>query len=136
MLLLGQAYKEASNMTRKNLSSLQVLVVEDEYFLAEELAQSLRAAGADVLGPLPEPNRALKLLATGVSPHAAVLDINLRGDDVYPLAEELRRKRIPFVFATGYDQGSIPAQYADVPRCQKPLKASEIISALKSLGVQ
>lgn len=55
----------------------------------------------------------------------AVLDINLGGELVYPVADALRSRHIPFVFATGYDPESIPFLYLDIMRCQKPVASSE-----------
>jgi predicted TIM-barrel fold metal-dependent hydrolase len=54
----------------------------------------------------------------------AVLDVNLDGDRVYPIADALLALGIPFVFATGYDLWVIPAVYAGVPRCEKPIRVS------------
>jgi hypothetical protein len=60
----------------------------------------------------------------------AVLDINLRGEMVFPLVAALMRRGVPFIFATGYDQGNIPQEYCDVPRCEKPLDTQKIVEAL------
>jgi hypothetical protein len=59
-----------------------------------------------------------------------VFDINLRDELVFPLVVALKRRGLPFIFATGYDQGSIPQQYRDVPRCEKPLDTQKIVEAL------
>jgi DNA-binding response OmpR family regulator len=104
--------------------------VEDEYMLAEDLRQNLEELGAQVLGPVATVAQALTLLQSEDSLDAAVLDVNLQGDFVFPVLELLRNKRVPFVLATGYDRWALPAAYADVPRCEKPLDMRRLAKAL------
>src|SRR3712207_3309616 len=97
------------------LAGRRVMVVEDEFFLADDLAQALEKLGAEVVGPVPSKDKALAFL--GAEPlDAAVLDINLKGEAVFPVADALRQQGVPFVFATGYDEASVPSSYQDVPR--------------------
>ena len=110
-------------------ASRRVLVVEDEYFLADDLAQALETLGAQVVGPVPTLEKALALLA-GERVDAAVLDINLKGHAVYPAADVLREQGVPFVFATGYDRRSVPDAYKDVPRWEKPFRPKDLAKAL------
>jgi CheY-like chemotaxis protein len=98
-----------------------VLVVEDEYLIAEDLREQLLSCGAEVLGPVTCVADALALLADGAAPTLAILDIGLGSDTVYPVADALRTRGIPFVFVTGYDASAIPESYKDVPRTEKPL---------------
>ena len=104
-----------------SLRGLRILIVEDEYILAEDLRQGLERLGVEVLGPVATVEQALKLLQSENSPDGAVLDVNLQGDYVFPVLDLLRNKRVPFVLATGYDGWALPAAYADAPRCAKPL---------------
>lgn len=106
-------------MAERTLKNCRVLVVEDEYLLAEELCEELESAGAVVIGPVPDVAQALALLGETVL-DGAVLDINLGGAFSYPIADQLLRLGIPFLFVTGYDSYAIPLQYQHVPRCQKP----------------
>ncbi len=78
-----------------------ILVVEDEFLIAMELDLVLRSAGYHVLGPATSVGFALELLRQE-RPQAAVLDVNLGGERVTPVAEVLRAMRIPFVLASGY----------------------------------
>jgi CheY-like chemotaxis protein len=115
------------------LSGRRVLVVEDEFFLADDMAHALRALGAEVSGPVPTSDQALALLAAEPI-DAAVLDMNLKGRMVFPVADALRERGIPFVFATGYDQSAVPAAYQDVPRWEKPFDPHKLSRALPSFA--
>lgn len=115
------------------LAGLRVLIAEDEYFLANDIARALVGAGAKIVGPVPKLDAALDLLARLDDIDGAVLDINLRGEAVYPLAHELRLKKIPFCFATGYDAGSLPLEYRDVPRWTKPLDIAAFVASLADM---
>jgi DNA-binding LytR/AlgR family response regulator len=108
------------SFSAKNWRGIRVLIVEDEYFLAQDLAYHFQNLGAEVLGPAGTVLDAL-LLLNSADVEAAVLDINLRGERVYPVADVLRQKDVPFVFASGYGGELEPSAYADVPRCIKPV---------------
>ncbi|MGU3362955.1 response regulator [Methylobacterium sp. M6A4_1b] len=88
-------------MPEGHLSGRRVLVVEDEYFLADELDQALEEAGATVLGPAPSVRAALDLLESGPAPDVATVDVNLGGEMAYPVAEALLARGVPFLFTTG-----------------------------------
>lgn len=79
----------------------QVLIVEDEFLIALELTSTLQSAGYSVLGPASSVGAALKILQSE-RPNAAVLDVNLRGEWVTPVAEVLKAMAVPFVLASGY----------------------------------
>ena len=113
-----------------DLSQCRILVVEDEFLVAEEIAQALEDRGAQVIGPFPTVSRALRYLEAGSPVDAAVLDINLQGEMVYPVADALRERGVPFVFATGYALWAIPERYRHLPRCEKPVDAASVIKAL------
>ena len=117
-------------MAEDVLRGRRILVVEDDYFLAEDMRTNLERAGAEVVGPIPRLKQALDLLARSERLDGAVLDINLAGEMVYPLADALRERGVPFVFATGYDEKNIPPRYADVPWCPKPVASRIIAKAL------
>ena len=108
------------------LSGSRILVVEDEYLLAQDLARALRLGGAEIIGPAATVSAALALLSGSAVTDGAVIDVNLRGQDAYPVADALLNRGIPFVFATGYDPGNIPSRYDSVPRCEKPVRATRI----------
>lgn len=115
-----------------SLAPRRVLVVEDEYFLADDMARALRSLGAEVVGPVATCDRAIAALGAGPV-DAAVLDINLRGQMVFPLADLLIARSVPFVFATGYDRAAVPAAYQHVPRWEKPFDADALARALPGI---
>ncbi len=117
-------------MRDEALKGRRILVVEDDYFLAEDMRTDLERAGAEVIGPVPRLKQALDLLAQGGRLDGAVLDINLGGEMVYPLADALRERGVPFVFATGYEEKNIPTRYADVPWHPKPVAPRTVARAL------
>ncbi|MGJ3261910.1 MAG: response regulator [Salinarimonas sp.] len=103
----------------------RILVVEDEYFIADDLAQALAAEGAEVIGPVGDPAEALDLIARERIDRA-VLDINLRGELVFDVARALQARQVPFVFATGYGGNVVPSGLTDVPRWEKPFDATSL----------
>lgn len=109
---------------------LRVLIVEDEYFIAEDIARAAAALGGEVVGPAPDIAMGLELLDSGTEIDVAVLDINLRGHEVFELADKLMSRDIPFVFATGYDAGAIPERFRLTPLWEKPFDAAELAAAL------
>lgn len=113
----------------------RVLIVEDEYFLADDLAEALRARGAQVVGPIADLAEALSQVRRDGFDFA-VIDINLRDEKAFPIADELTRQGIPFGFATGYDLDVIPERYRKLRRWEKPYDlqniTSEVVSFCKS----
>ena len=99
----------------------RVLLVEDEYMIAQDMAFELNALGAEVVGPAGTIDLALRLVESAARLDAAFLDINLSGEPAYRIADMLIERGIRVVFTTGYDENVIPPRYADVPRCAKPV---------------
>jgi DNA-binding response OmpR family regulator len=97
----------------------RVLIVEDEWFLANDLQTALKSVGADVIALVGDIDDARAQLACGGF-DIGVIDIKLRGHNAFDLADELRRQGTPFVFATGYSAEVIPARFANAPRWEKP----------------
>jgi DNA-binding response OmpR family regulator len=114
------------------LAGLRVLVVEDDYFIADEICTTLRNGGAEVLGPSPDIEHGLDVVR---SEHldCAVLDINLHGTLAFSLASELRRRGTPSIFATGYDQSVLPGAFSDSVRLEKPVNLSELLRAVQTV---
>jgi CheY-like chemotaxis protein len=104
-----------------DLQRRRILIVEDEYLLARDITQALESVGAEVVGPAPSVESALSLLEEDPHIDGAVLDINLKGEMGYAVADALADRKVPFVFTTGYDESSIPPRFINVPRCEKPI---------------
>lgn len=117
-------------MVERSLHGRRILLVEDEYLLAEDLAHSLESAGAKVLGPAPSVDVAMELIASEPKIDLAVLDINLQGEMVFPVADALLQRGVPFAFATGYDEWSLPPRFASVARIEKPFPAQKLPTRL------
>ncbi len=109
-----------------------ILVVEDDWLLANELAERLRRYGFKVAGPAPRVSEALALIGRQ-QVDAALLDVSLQGECCAPVAEALARQGVGFAFLTGGDRESLPAGYRERPMVAKPAPASRIREQLKRL---
>jgi len=115
---------------------LILLVVEDEFIIAESLQESLEQGyGATVVGPCPSVSTAMAAIESGPTLDAAILDVNLSGERSFPVVDELQRRGIPFVLVTGYDQHSLPVEYQECPTIQKPTTAGAILRRLGQAGL-
>ena len=118
-------------MPRANIfGGRRILVVEDDWLIVADLVQELEASGAHVIGPIPTLQQALKKLDAMPDMAGAILDVNLHGQMVFPLADELRRRNIPFVFATAYESGGFPEAFRNVPLVQKGAGVDEVAAQL------
>jgi CheY-like chemotaxis protein len=122
-----------TDLPNDSLADCRLLIVEDEYFIADDIARMLQEFGAEVVGPAANLKGALALLSSGERIDAAVLDVNLRGEMIFPVADVLQQRGIPFVFATGYDEAAVPSRYRDVPRWEKPFSFDSLVQALPTL---
>jgi CheY-like chemotaxis protein len=109
----------------------RILVVEDDYLVAQVLVDLLEDAGAEVIGPVGWIDEAIALIEDDNQKlDGAVLDVNLHGKKSYPVADALAARSVGFVFATGYDAGIIESKYRDYPRCEKPFRQTALVAAL------
>ncbi len=112
------------------LQGCRILVAEDEYMLADDLCAELSDAGATVVGPAGNVGDALNLIGSGMEVDGAILDINLRGEMIFPAADLLAGRGVPFVFTTGYDASAIPNRFGAIARCEKPVDMAKVVQAL------
>ncbi len=112
------------------LSGRTILVVEYDYQLAMALARQLSELGAVVLGPSSNVEDALRQIASTDHLAGAILDANLGEEMVFPVADELERLHIPFLFATGYEPDVIPAHHRERIVLRKPLEEDAVAAAL------
>ena len=116
------------------LAGRRVLVVEDEYFIADEMTRWLEDAGADVVGPVPSVGQALAIIESEEVLDAAVLDTNLgRGETAYPIADRLTAAGVPYLFATGDVKITRVSHYADRPRLEKPVLRHDLLAMVGRL---
>lgn len=115
-----------------------ILMVEDEMNLAMMLEDILDEAGYRVLKAARLPTALQMLEDSGTAGHArisaAILDVNLAGVLVFPLADALRLRGVPFGFSSGYGREGIPADYSDMAVLQKPYSAEQIVGLVKALA--
>ncbi|WP_336492616.1 response regulator [Methylobacterium nigriterrae] len=115
-----------------SLADRRVLVVEDEYVIAMDIGRCLQEAGAVVAGPVPDAEQALALIEAAPL-DAAVLDVNLRGEPVYVVADRLKERGVPYLFATGESQIADRSDYRSRPKLEKPILGTELVRAVGKL---
>lgn len=120
-------------MISSQLSGKTVLMVEDEYLIADALCSAFELEDVRVVGPFPNVASAMEALDNGAMADVAVLDVNLNGERVFPLADRLMADNVPIVLTTGYDSDAIPRNYAHLQRLQKPVHLRELFGCLDSL---
>jgi CheY-like chemotaxis protein len=114
-------------------SGRRVLVVEDEFLVSLAMANLLEGIGCVIVGPAARIAPALEF-AHSESLDAAVLDIDLAGEMIWPVAEELQRRGIPFLFISAYAQRDVvPATFATAIRLDKPVEHDRLLSGLEAM---
>ena len=115
-----------------NSTTARVLVVEDEYLIRMLLEDMLADLGYSVSAAVGTIAEARALAETGEF-DVAILDVNLDNEPIYPVADILARRGLPFVFVTGYGEHSLDERYRDRPALQKPFQAEQLQKALAAL---
>jgi CheY-like chemotaxis protein len=113
-------------MSESGQASPRLLVVEDEYLIRMLLEDMLIDLGYSIAA-------AVGTVAEDGEFNAAILDVNLDGQEIYPVAEILTKRGLPFVFVTGYGENSLPAIYRDRPALQKPFQAERLQETLEGM---
>ena len=111
---------------------LRVLLVEDESMVALLLEDMLTELHHEVVGPVARLDKALEI-AQWQALDVALLDVNLNGEEIYPVAEALAVREIPFVFVTGYGKGALRAPYCDRPTLEKPFRGDDLRELLAAV---
>jgi CheY-like chemotaxis protein len=112
-------------MITASLTGYRILVVEDEWLIASVIEKVLQDLGCVVVGPVGRLDAALQR-AKDETLDAAILDVSIRGGKVYPVAEQLATRGIPFVLASGYGDWLLPEIFRDQPRLFKPFTAHDL----------
>jgi CheY-like chemotaxis protein len=119
-------------MGEHDLIGKRILVVEDSPVVGPFTADLLDDLGCEVVGPAPNMAAGRELIEQG-EPDAAIMDIHIRGERVFPLCELLEERGIPFVLTSGYADWTMPDKWRDRPRLQKPYTIDDVGDALAGL---
>ncbi len=110
----------------------RLLVVEDEYLIRMLLEDMLVDLGYEVAAAVGSLAEATDAASTGEF-DAAILDVNLAGQEIYPVAEILAKRGVPFVFITGYGERSLAPPYRERPSLPKPFQAEQLKALLAKM---
>jgi CheY-like chemotaxis protein len=119
-------------MNDSSKSMARLLVVEDEYLIRMLVEDMLADLGYDVAAAVGTIDEAREF-ATNGDFAAAILDVNVDGEWIFPVADILAKRRLPFVFVTGYGERSLPEPYRDRPALQKPFQVEQLKNALAGI---
>ena len=120
------------DMPVNNFTGFRVLLVEDQLVVAMQIEDMLHGLGCVVVGPVGTLESAVPL-ARKEAFDAAILDVSLDGEKVFPVAEELHMRGIPFAFATGYGEASLPEKWRRLHRLAKPFGREQLEECIRSL---
>ena len=115
-----------------DVGGCRILLVEDSPVVGPFTADLLEELGYTVIGPAPNLASARQLIETADF-DAAVMDIHIRGERVFPMCELLDAKGVPFVLTSGYADWQIPDKWSDCPKLTKPYKVADVEAALSAL---
>ena len=115
-----------------SLAGRRVLVVEDDMLLLMCLSDTLSDLGCHVAGSASTVAQALRV-AESAPLDLAILDVNVAGETVYPVADVLSRRGIPYMFLTGYEPHSVNSRYRDRPLRRKPIDVPDLAQVLSGL---
>ena len=123
----------AQTNNSSDFGGLRIFVVEDEALVAMNLEMMLEDLGCIVVGPVMRFDRAEAMVGDDLVADAAILDVNVGGREVFPLASRLTEKEVPVIFASGYDRAGIPREWHEFPILQKPYTTQDIARALSQV---
>ncbi len=119
-------------MTDHPLAGLRVLVVEDETLVAMLLEDMLGDLGCEVAGTVGRVPQAVELVRDPTQVFdVAILDVNVAGESITPVAQALSERPVPFVFATGYGESGVPEAFRGRPVLQKPFGMADVEARLR-----
>lgn len=120
------------NDSSVDLTGLKVLVVEDEMLVSMLVEDMLSDLGCMVVGPAAEIDEAMNLVKSA-DIDMALLDVNLAGKPIFPVADALKERGVPFAFASGYGEAGLSEEHRGAAVLQKPFREADLARALKSL---
>lgn len=125
----------AAKQHHPSLKGLRILVVEDTGIVAREVKFLLEQLGCEVVGPEPDLAKGLRA-AEAAELDGALLDVNLKGQQSYPIAEELMCRDIPFIFVTGYGSAHLDEDFRLFPALEKPFGMHDLAAAMERAFVK
>lgn len=114
----------------EGLGGRRILIVEDESLVAMLLETILDDMGCETVGPISTVAEAVALIEGGEALDGALLDVNVAGVEVFPVAAALDARGVPFVFSTGYGEGGLPEEWKGRITLQKPFTETAVQDAL------
>lgn len=117
-------------MPDRSLAGRRILIVEDEYLVADALQYELESVGIETIGPVGTIGSAIVMIAAEPVIHGAILDLSLDGKPAFAVADALIARDIPLIFVTGHDRSHLPCQYREVAICQKPAPIDLILQTM------
>ena len=115
------------------MAGLKVLVIEDEFLITMLLEDILDDLGCTLAGSATNIRQAAELVSEVVA-DAAILDVNLGGDPVFPIAQQLTERQVPIIFASGYGSTTLPERWQNFPTLPKPFTADQVATALRKVA--
>jgi len=114
-----------------SLSGRRILIMEDEYLLADDLRRALQTLGVETVGPFPTLQKAENAASQDLD--CAILDLNLQGELTFGMARRLEARGVPVVFVSGYDGAAIPEEFRETPRHAKPVDMDALLRRLEAM---
>jgi DNA-binding NtrC family response regulator len=114
----------------EQLRGLSILIVEDEFFIAMQVANAIKCCGGSVVGPVADIEKARNLVQRETV-NGVILDLQLKGETSLPFADELMSRGTPVILATGYAQSHLPERYSDLPQLTKPVSETALIQLVE-----
>lgn len=118
---------------RARLTGTRVFVLEDESLVLFNIEDILTDLGCAIVGPAMRLEQADELFEQAAAADLAILDVNIAGRPVFPLAERLRERGTPLIFATGYGRAGLPEEWQNAPVLQKPYTMDDVVAAMHAL---
>jgi CheY-like chemotaxis protein len=134
MLSLDSSIEEPDAVRAESpLRGRRVLLVEDSPVVGPFTAELLGDLGCEVVGPAPNMAAARELIESDVPVDAAMMDVHIRGERVFPLCDALAARGVPFLLTSGYADWQMPEKWEGRPRLQKPYTIDQVEEALAKL---
>lgn len=121
----------SDNSQTAELHGLRILLVEDQYLIAQYMVLMLEDLGARIIGPCATVRQAIARIEEDQI-DCAIMDVNVRGGKVFPAADLLDARKVPYLFVTGYDVSEVPVRFRSHPVCVKPVDMPYLVRLLRT----